>query len=237
MFKKIINKLNDMRPRQLLMLAAGAAIVMFIIMYASMSFLMKTKVSEEELAEEKKAQTKTSVVVAKINITPRTRLQESMLQLKDVPVDLVPEGAITNINDVKDVQVKISIFAGDILTVQKVFNAKGDEGFVGTIPPDCRAISISVNDITGVAGFAKPGDFVDLLLSEKSQYSATTTILLQNVPLLSVNQDMTGTTVASETGVANTPTAINNPTIATFINFCDKTRRNLYVVATVRTAK
>ena len=214
MLQKIINKLNDMRPRQLLMLAGAAAIFMFIVVYAAMSFIIGREVVKQEEVE-KKAINTTQVVVAKVNIPPRTRIQESMLQLKQLPVEMVPEGSITSFKDILDVQVKVSIFAGDILTIQKVFAEKNDEGFIATIPLDCRAISISVNDITGVAGFAKPGDYVDLLLVEKSQYSATTNVLLQNVQLLSINKDMTGTTVLSDGHVTST-TAINNPTIATF---------------------
>ena len=213
MYQRIINKLNDLRPRQLLMLAGGAALLMFVAVYGVMSFLTGKDVVEQE--EVKKLANTVKVVVAKVNIPPRTRIQESMLQLKELPVEMVPEGSISSFKDIVDVQVKVSIFAGDILTIQKVFAEKNDEGFIATIPLDCRAISISVNDITGVAGFAKPGDYVDLLLVEKSQYSATTNVLLQNVQLLSINKDMTGTTVLSDGGVATT-TAINNPTIATF---------------------
>ena len=210
MFQKIINKLNDLRPRQLLILAFGAAVIMFIILYTSMNFLVK---KEEVVIEKTKYSTEsTSVVVAKMNIPPRTRIQENMLQLKEIPVELVPEGAIKSFSDVKDVQVKVSIFAGDILTIQKVFTKTDAESFAGSIPPECRAVSISVNDVTGVAGFAKPGDFVDLLLSEKSPYSATTTVLLQNVLLLSINQDMTGSGTVGD----SSSSAISNPTIATF---------------------
>ena len=79
MFQKIINKLNDLRPRQLLTLAAGAALLMFLAVYAAMSFL-----SGEEAAknEEKNRVATTQVVVAKTNIPPRTRIQENMLQLQ-----------------------------------------------------------------------------------------------------------------------------------------------------------
>lgn len=211
MLQKLINKLNDLRPRQLLMLAIGLGVVMFVVIYVAMDSFQE---SEDAKKIENKPQT-VQVVVAKTNIPSRTRIQDNMIQLKEFPIDMVPEGAIKNFSDVLDIQVKVSIFAGDILTIQKVFAEKNDEGFIATIPLDCRAISISVNDITGVAGFAKPGDFVDLLLVEKSQYSATTNVLLQNVQLLSINKDMTGTTVLSDGGVATT-TAINNPTIATF---------------------
>lgn len=212
MYQKIVNKLNDLRPRQLLMLAGGAAIFMFLVVYFSLKFISGKDVVETE--EEVKPVT-TQVVVAKVNIPPRTRIQESMLQLKEMPVDMVPEGSISGFKDILDVQVKVSIFAGDILTIQKVFAEKNDEGFIATIPLDCRAVSISVNDITSVAGFAKPGDFVDLLLVEKSQYSVTTNVLLQNVQLLSINKDMTGTSIVSE-GDITTTKAINNPSIATF---------------------
>ncbi len=213
MIQKIINKLNDLRPRQLLMLAGVAALLVFILNYAVMNFLRGEEVIPSE--EKKPPAEMTQVVVAKVNIPPRTRIQESMLQLKEMPVDLIPEGSIKSFKDVVDVQVKVSIFSGDILTIQKVFAEKSDEGFIATIPLDSRAVSLSVNDITGVAGFAKPGDFVDLLLVEKSQYSATTSVLLQNVQLLSINKDMTGANVVTDGGVTTT-TAINNPTIATF---------------------
>ena len=214
MFQKIMNKLNDLRPKQLMMLAIGAAILMFMTIYAGMSFLEQEEVTKkiEEVEKQPVIET-TKVVVAKTNIPPRTIIQETMVQMKELPVDAVPEGAIQNFNDVLNVKVQVSIFAGDVLTVQKILADKRAEGFIGTIPDDCRAVSISVNDITGVSGFAKPGDKVDLLLVEKGDYSATTEIILQNIPLLSVNQDM-GNSMLD--GTAAKSGAISNPTLATF---------------------
>ena len=217
MLQKIISKLNDLRPKQLMILAGIAAALMFVAIYAGVSMMTGKEVvvvPEPEKEEKPVIETK-SVVVAKINIPARTRIQESMLEMKEVPADLITGEAITSFDAVKDVQVKVSIFAGDILTVQKVFNEKGEEGFVGAIPADCRAVSINVNEITSVAGFAKPGDRVDLLLVERSNYSATTDIILQNVPLLSINQDMSGANKVDEAGTPTT-SAISNPSIATF---------------------
>ena len=223
MLQRIINWLNDLRPRQLLILAAVAGFLMFVTIALAMSFMTNKKevaiappvVEEKPQPPPEPTIEKKSVVIAKVNIPPRTRIQESMLQMKEMPVDMVPEGAISSFEDVKNVQVKVSIFAGDILTIQKVFSESSNEGFTGEIPPDCRAVSINVSEVTGVAGFAKPGDKVDLLLVEKDKYSATTNILLQNVPLLSVNQDTTGSNVLDENGIIKS-SAISNPTIATF---------------------
>lgn len=218
MFQKIINKLNDLRPKQLLILAAIAGVLMFITIILGMNMMTKQEVAiiPPPVQEEKPVIQTTQVVVAKVNIPPRTRIQESMLQMKELPVDMVPEGAIESFDAVKNVQVKVSIFSGDILTIQKVFSESTDEGFVGEIPADCRAISINVNEVTGVGGFAKPGDKVDLLLVESDKYNAVSNILLQNVLLLSVNQDTTQTSnVITDEGIAK-PSAINNPSIATF---------------------
>ena len=44
MLQKLINKLNDLRPRQLAMLAVGAAVLMFITVYFGMSLLTKQEV-------------------------------------------------------------------------------------------------------------------------------------------------------------------------------------------------
>ena len=218
MLQRIINKLNDLRPRQLLILALAAGFLMFLTLIVAMNLITKKEVAVMPPVEEKVAPPpieKKSVVVAKVNIPPRTRIQENMLQIKDVPVELLPEGAITSFDEVKGVQVRASIFSGDILTIQKVFNDTANEGFTGDIPADCRAVSINVTEVTGVAGFAKPGDKVDLLLVEKDKYSATTNIILQNVPLLSVNQDADGSNLLDENGIVKS-SAISNPTIATF---------------------
>lgn len=207
MFTKLMNMVNDMRPKQLIALAAVCGVLMFGLFYMTLNLAANEE--QPAAAPEEAPVEMVKVVVAKQNIPVRTRIQESMLQLKELPETAVPEGAIKDMSTILNEPARASIFAGDVLTQQKLFGERSDEGFLGTIPPDCRAVSISVNNITGVAGFAKPGDYVDLLLVENDNYSATTNLLLQNVPLLSINQSMSATT-------ADGSEAINNPTIATF---------------------
>lgn len=216
MIQKIFDKISNLNTKQLLIMAGVLGLIMFGAIFAGLTLVTKEEPVKTlpQTVEKEKPADKIAVVVAKTNLPPRTRIQENMLQIKELPAEMVPEGAIKSFADVLNVQIKVSIFAGDILTIQKVFAEGGDEGFTGTIPTDCRAVSISVNDITGVAGFAKPGDRVDLLLVEKGKYSVTTNLLLQNVPLLSINQDTTGANSVSENGVPKA--AISNPSIATF---------------------
>ena len=203
--------LNDLRPKQILLLAGGVAVIMFTVVYFALNSVTKT--GEIVHIEETKPANMTSVVVASANIAPRAMIKENMLQLKEIPNDSLPEGAITDIASVINIPAKVAIFSGDIITKQKIYKNTEQSSFIGTIPADCRAISIGVSDVTGVDGFAKPGDYVDLLLVEHNDTSATTNVLLQNVLLLSINANMSNTAAEGEN--PNT-TAISNPSIATF---------------------
>lgn len=214
MLAKILKYLNNLNIRQVLILAGVAAAFMFAAIFLFLnSYTTKEIQQVKEEAEEEKSKL-TSVVVAKSDIAPRIKIRDEMLELKEIPVEDVPNGAITDKAEIIDLPAKITILAGDVITSRKIYKSAEQTGFVGTIPPDCRAISIHVNDVTGVAGFAKPGDFVDLMLVENDNYSATTNIILQNVLLLSINQSMDRDEIEKD-GEKNSNTAINNPSIVT----------------------
>ena len=213
---KLLNFLNDMPPRQVLMLSGAVAVVMFAFIFFVLSFLTDSKKVEEGVALDKPVSEMVSVVAAKSDISPRTMIRENMVQLKQVSADMVPDGAIKNVTEIVNVPARTMIFAGDILTENKVYMDMGQAGFVGSIPPNCRAVSIDVNSVTSVDGFAKPGDYVDLLLVEKDNKTVTTNVLLQNILLLSINQNMnTDTTASTENSENSNTTAIDNPSIAT----------------------
>ncbi len=214
MLAKILKYLNNLNIRQVLILAGVAAAFMFAAIFVFLtSYTTKEVQQVKEEAEEEKAKLM-SVVVAKSDIAPRIKIRDEMIELKEIPVEDVPSGAITDKAEIIDLPAKITILAGDVITSRKLYKSTEQTGFVGTIPPDCRAISIHVNDVTGVAGFAKPGDFVDLMLVENDSYSATTNIILQNVLLLSINQNMDRDEIEKD-GEKNSNTAIDNPSIVT----------------------
>lgn len=214
MFSKILKYLNNLNVRQVLILAGTAAVMMFAVIYIFFTTYTAKEVEPESEITSQEKPTLIAVVVAKSDIAPRIKIREEMLELKELPEKDVPSGAITDKAKIIDLPAKITILAGDVITSRKIYQSTEQSGFVGTIPPDCRAISIRVNDITGVAGFAKPGDYVDLLLVENDNTSATTNIILQNVLLLSINQTMNRDDV--ETGnEKNSNTAIANPSIVT----------------------
>ena len=217
LFSRILDYLNNLNVRQVLMLAGIAAVLMFVVLYI---FLTKFASVENENVTPTTITVEvpqvSTVVVAKSDIAPRVTISENMVEVKEVPSDSVPSGAITSLSEVLDKPARINILAGDIITKRKLYLSSEQSGFVGAIPPDCRAVSINVNNVTGVAGFAKPGDYVDLLLVEKNDSTATTSIILQNILLLSVNQNMDRNEIETDNeGGKNSNAAISSPSIAT----------------------
>lgn len=211
MFSKILDVLNDLKPKHLLMLAGTTALLIFAVVYFALSGLTEkgaapvTPVAPQGITR--------SVVVARDDIQPNTLIQEDMLEIKEMPANVVPKGSIMVMKDILGQPAASTIYAGDILTMSKVFMDKSHTGFSGSIPDNCRAVSVGVSEITGVAGFAKPGDYVDVILVEKSKTGASSRFLLQNVLLLAVNQNAAakGNVIDEATGKK----AESKPAIAT----------------------
>ena len=220
---KIFDWLSNIRPRQLLALAGVSAILVFIIMYLALTIFFKPDIKDLDntnVEETKEPEIKMrTVVIAARNIEPKTMIISRLLETAEFPENTIPADAITDINEVVNKPARERIFKGDIITQSKFYRNAAMAGFVGSIPPDCRAVSINVNDTTGVSGFAKPGDYVDLILVEKTDKIVTSRLLMQNVLLLSINQDMgvkgNSEDEENESSINPETKAIENPAIAT----------------------
>ena len=129
------------------------------------------------------------VVAAKQDIPERTVVKEDMLKVVEVPSELVPEGAFHDVADAVDHPTSTAIQQGDIMTSRKVYVDIRMAGFTGIIPPDCRAVTIPINDVTGVSGFAHPGDYVDIMvITGTKENGINGRIILQDVLLLGINR-------------------------------------------------
>lgn len=172
-----------MSPRKLLLLCGLAAILVFMIIYFILSSIFSDKKEPQP-----QAAAMVPVIEASRDIEPQTVITEDMLKAVDVSSNLVPSGALTDKNAVVGKKAGTTILSGDVITARKLSQKAG--GFVGLIPEGMRAVSFSVNDVTGVSGFAKPGDKVDILLvtSREGMDRITSKILLKDVLILAVNK-------------------------------------------------
>ena len=139
------------------------------------------------------------VVVAAMNMDIGMRLNKPMLKTVDWPVESVPKNAYTDVvtgvgETPEDPKIVLqTIQEGEVVLPYKLSGPGGRGGLAPHIPDNMRAITISVNEIRGVAGFVLPGNHVDLLLTSslgQRDKRLATRVLLQDVVVLGVAQEI-----------------------------------------------
>lgn len=167
--------------RHWVFLAGAASLILGLLVFAGLNGMGAN--------EEAKPVNTIHVVVAKQYIAPKTIIKESMVEVREVPASMVSDDAVREVSDIINKPAKVEILKDDIISTRKVLMDITMAGFTGDIPPECRAISIAITDVTGVAGFAKPGDYVDVMLIAKGEEKMTGRIVLQDVLLLAINKN------------------------------------------------
>lgn len=198
---KLSTIMERLTPRQLLMICGVVALIIFLLIYFTLTRLTaeKPKPVPQQQPVTKQAQVKdVTIVTAKTSIPERTLIKEEMLSLMTMPSNKVPNGALMSTADLVGRPTRVAIAPGEVITVQKVFASVLDMGLSGRIPPECRAITVGISDVTGVAGFAQPGDYVDVMLvsSQVENNKVVSEMILQNVLLLAINKQVENTNTA-----------------------------------------
>lgn len=176
-FKALTEKITY---RQWLLISAVISLTLGVLVFLSLN----GQLSEQDT----QPANLTAVVVAKRDIEPKTIITAEMLERREVPAHLLPTDAITDIMDVVNKPAKVAIMKDDVVSSRKVLTNITMAGFTGSIPPDCRAVSIAITDVTGVSGFAQPGDRVDVMLIANNDSKMVGRIILQDVQLLAINK-------------------------------------------------
>jgi len=136
------------------------------------------------------------VVVASSDIELGSKLNLQMLTTVDWPSGSVPKGAFTELKDLQDRVVRISVQRGEAVLSSKLAPIGTQGGLSAVISEGKRAMTVRVNDVVGVAGFALPGNYVDVMVNalqerdgrfeENRQISKT---VLEHVLVLAVAQE------------------------------------------------
>ncbi|MDR3562943.1 MAG: Flp pilus assembly protein CpaB [Negativicutes bacterium] len=131
------------------------------------------------------------VIVAKVDIPPKTVITPEMVQESSVPAEYIQPGAIVTMAEVVGVTSREQIVAGEQITQRRLAIPGQSRGFAGMIPNDKRAMTLSVTDVTGVAGFVKAGDYVDVLVTFDTNTVGenVSQIILQNMLVLAVDRE------------------------------------------------
>jgi pilus assembly protein CpaB len=139
------------------------------------------------------------IVVAAGDINLGQRLAPEMLKLVEWPADSVPKGAFTDPQKLAGRVLKSSVLLGEPVSETKLAPNGTLGGLSALISEGKRAITVRVNDVVGVAGFALPGNYVDIIVSTQKDAAPGVSaareqniskIVLERILVLAVAQEV-----------------------------------------------
>lgn len=162
------------------------------------------------------------ILVAKSPLKYGTEITADLVQEVEWPSSSLPEGSLTSMDQLTGAGKRIvlsEITTNEPILLAKLSGKDGRASLSNLLEPGQRAVTIRVDDITGVAGFVTPGDRVDVILTRQKSGVTTPTpaetatgavpqptselaseVILQNVKVLtsdqSADQSATAATVA-----------------------------------------
>lgn len=136
------------------------------------------------------------IAVAAVDVQLGSKLTPEMLRLVEWPADSVPPGAFTELAALDDRVLKSSLTRGEPVIEGKLAPVGTKGGLSAVVADGKRAMTVRVNDVIGVAGFALPGNYVDIMVNTQDEGSrrgeqdkAISKIVLERILVLAVAQE------------------------------------------------
>ena len=136
------------------------------------------------------------IAVMLLDVQLGSRLTPEMIQLVDWPIGSVPEGAFSDPKALDGRVVRTSLARGEPPLESKLAPVGSRGGLSAVVGEGNRAITVRVNDVIGVAGFALPGNYVDIMVNTQSEGvknndkdRAISKIVLEHILVLAVAQE------------------------------------------------
>lgn len=164
---------------------------------------------EEVVVEKKKSLETVQILVADQNISKGDEITPAKMRWQEWPRPALFSGAIEKTDDLKmedalSGMARRDIKRGEALTETSVIPEKTDNFLSASLAEGKRAVAITVNAASSVAGFVGPGDHVDIILTYDLRLPSDPEIretanqviskkavqtLLQNIRIVAVDQD------------------------------------------------
>jgi pilus assembly protein CpaB len=171
--------------RALLMLLIAAAAGLTAVVFASRWMMAQSSSST------------TKVVVATADIDLGQRISPEYVKTIDWPAGSVPPGAFHEVGKLDGRVLKETAMRGEPILEAKLSPQGSTGGLSAVIDEGKRAITVRVNDVIGVAGFALPGNYVDIIVNTQKDSNAQNAqneqkiskIVLEHILVLAVAQE------------------------------------------------
>jgi pilus assembly protein CpaB len=136
---------------------------------------------------------KVEVVVARQTISPRATIQPEMLAIRNYDEGKQPSDAVRGMSAALGKVAMRQIPSGTVITAEMVAEKGPGLGLSYNLKPYQRAVTVPIDPVSGVAGYLKPGDRVDVVATYSGSATNTSRVVLQDVELLAIGNQPAST--------------------------------------------
>ena len=184
-------------PKQKLFLIIGGVLALVAIIMTKIEIDRRTREAQRKAQRyvDETLKGSTSVLVAKLDIPRGAEIDSSMLEPKVFPKEYVRPQAVTALDRIAGMMTMTAIPKGEQITLGNLAYVREAGGLSEVTPIGKRAIAVSVDNISSMAGMLKAGDYVDVIalmqvqMAEGKPSQLLTLPLFQNVLVLAVGQE------------------------------------------------
>jgi pilus assembly protein CpaB len=155
--------------------------------FMAMGWLKK----QAQIAKPKPAQQMVPVVVAAKDVPPTVALARDQLKVHLWPPDSALAGKFSRPEELEGRVTAIPLAAGEPVLENKLAPKGVIPGLTALLPQDKRAMTVKVDEASGVAGFLNPDNRVDVVVTvDKGDYNQDpiSKVVLQNLRVLGIGQ-------------------------------------------------
>lgn len=179
-----------MRRSSIIMLIAAVALGLIAVLFAR-TFLN----GDDDSAGPASAAVRTvPTAIAATDIKFGQKITPEMVKVVDWPANTLPQGSFQRLEELTMGAGRTAmrpIVANEILTENSLATGANRLSTAPLLNPQMRAVSVPVNEVSGVAGLIFPGDRVDVFMTRQPEEAmAISELLVQGARVLAVGVDM-----------------------------------------------
>ena len=176
-----------------LIISASAALFGLLAVYLGNAYFAGFEKQQVQVAQ---SQRLAQIVVASQDLAFGAKPSIINVRLASWPEASVPVGAFTSVDELTR-GTRVTVFpisAGEPVLASKLSGIDGRATLSSGLPAGKLAFSIPINDVSGVGGFVRPGDVVDVLLTRRSLRENAglndkiSDVVLEATPVLGIDQ-------------------------------------------------
>ena len=187
----------------------GVSLV-FALVVSSIFYQMTAKAGNAGAAKKPEKTDMRDVVVAARPLGVGVPIKPGDVKLVKMPAEQFPKGGFSKAEEVMDRPIISNVLLDEPVLEARLATRGSGQMITPLIPVGMRAVTVRVNEVSGVSGFILPGMRVDVLVTGRPPDggSTVTSTVLQNIQVLSA-----GTSIQPD----SRGQAINAPTVSLLV--------------------